>query len=76
MMVSPVPPCRKDWIGGNLSIDHTELLLSLLDIQLLPERQRLLTSERPAGCCCAIGCRKMLDEKAKVERRLRRKDST
>ena len=46
---------------------------SLLDIQLLSERQNLLDSQRPAGSWCAIGCRRMLEEKVKAERRLRRK---
>ena len=46
---------------------------SLLDIQLLPECQSLLDSQRPAGSWCAIGCRRMLEEKVKAERRLRRK---
>lgn len=46
---------------------------SLLGIQLLPERQTLLASKRPAGSWCAIGCRRMLEEEVKAEQRLKRK---
>lgn len=46
---------------------------SLFEVQLLPECQSLLDSQRPSGSWCAIGCRRMLEEKVKAERRAKRK---
>jgi hypothetical protein len=42
---------------------------TLLDIQLTPERKRLLGRSQSSGNWCAIGCRRMLEEKVKSERK-------
>ncbi|MDD2890600.1 MAG: hypothetical protein PHE49_08195 [bacterium] len=46
---------------------------SLLDIQLLPERQQDLDSKRPSGSWCAIGCRKMVEKRVKIEQKAKQK---
>ncbi|MDD5529443.1 MAG: hypothetical protein PHX21_05370 [bacterium] len=47
---------------------------SLLDIQLIPERQQGLDSKRPTGSWCAIGCRQMVEERVKTGREAKQKD--
>ncbi len=42
---------------------------SLLDLQLTPERKKILGRSPKSPNWCAIGCRRMLEEKAKSKRR-------